>query len=104
MVVLRTNKEFIGAFEHVKKNNSALHIMGLVSDGGVHSYNEHLYALIETAKHNKISKIYIHAFLDGRDTAKNSGLSYLSSLEKVIKTLGVGKIVTIVRKILRNGS
>jgi 2,3-bisphosphoglycerate-independent phosphoglycerate mutase len=90
-----TNEKFIGAFDHVKKNNSALHIMGLVSDGGVHSYNEHLYALIETAKHYKINKIYIHAFLDGRDTAKNSGLSYIISLQKVIKTLGVGQIITL---------
>lgn len=89
------NQAFVASFEHVKKNNSALHIIGLVSDGGVHSYNEHLYALIETAKQYKIQNIYIHAFLDGRDTAKNSGLSYITSLQKVIQTVGAGQIVTL---------
>lgn len=89
------NKAFLEAFDHVKKNNSKLHIMGLVSDGGVHSFNEHLYALIETAKINSIKDLYIHAFLDGRDTAKNSGLSYIVALQKVLQNVGLGKIASI---------
>ncbi len=89
------NKAFIDAFEHVKKNDSSLHIMGLVSDGGVHSYIEHLFALIETAKMHKVKKLYIHAFLDGRDTSKNSGLSFITSLLKVLKIIGLGELATI---------
>lgn len=89
------NKAFLAAFDHVHKNNSSLHIMGLVSDGGVHSFNEHLYALIETAKINKVKKLYIHAFLDGRDTAKNSGLSYIVSLQKILQNLDLGRIATL---------
>lgn len=89
------DEAFLEAFNHVKKNDSTLHIMGLVSDGGVHSYNEHLYALIETAKMYKVTKLVIHAFLDGRDTSKNSGLSYVTSLQKVLQIVGIGRIATL---------
>lgn len=89
------NKAFLEAFEHVNKNSSSLHIMGLVSDGGVHSFNEHLYALIETAKLYKVKQLYIHAFLDGRDTAKNSGLGYIVGLQKVLQNVGLGRIATL---------
>ncbi len=89
------NQAFLSAFSHVKKNNSSLHIMGLVSDGGIHAYNEHLYALLEVARDNKIENIFIHAFLDGRDTPRDSGIKYIQQLQKVINVVGVGKIATM---------
>jgi len=89
------NKAFQSAFDHVKRNHSKLHLMGLVSDGGVHSYNEHLYALIETAVANEIKDVSIHAFLDGRDTPKNSGMGFVAQLAKVIQTVGAGRIATL---------
>ncbi len=89
------NQAFLDAFNHTKKHDSNLHIMGLVSDGGVHSYIEHLFALLETAKLYKVKQVYVHAFLDGRDTAKNSGLSYISALQKVLQNINLGRIATI---------
>ncbi|SJZ43256.1 2,3-bisphosphoglycerate-independent phosphoglycerate mutase [Garciella nitratireducens] len=89
------NPAFLKAIENVKKNNSALHLLGLVSDGGVHSHNTHLYALLELAKKEGIHNVYIHCFLDGRDTPPKSAEGYLSQLEKEIKKIGVGKIATI---------
>lgn len=89
------NQAFVQAFEHVNKHKSALHVMGLVSDGGVHSYNEHLYALLETAKMYKVKDVFVHVFLDGRDTPKNSGLSFIVSLQKVLSVVGNGKIATV---------
>ena len=62
-----TNEAFLNAVANCKKNNSALHLMGLLSDGGVHSHIEHLYALVELAKRNGLDRVYIHALLDGRD-------------------------------------
>jgi 2,3-bisphosphoglycerate-independent phosphoglycerate mutase len=90
-----TNPAFLKACEQAKKNNSSLHLMGLVSSGGVHSYNEHLYALLELAKQKKIDKVYIHAFLDGRDTPFNSGLNFIIKLQEKIKVLGVGAIASL---------
>lgn len=81
--------------KHCKKNNSSLHLMGLLSDGGVHSHINHLYGLLELAKKNEIKKVYIHCFMDGRDTAPTSGLEYLKELEEKIKELGIGEIATI---------
>jgi len=89
------NPAFLGAIEHVKKNDSSLHIMGLVSNGKVHSYNEHLYALIDLAKDQGISKLYIHAFLDGRDTLPRSAQGFIAELEQKIKNAGIGQIVTL---------
>lgn len=91
-----TNEEFKQAILNVKKNNSDLHLMGLVSDGGVHSHIEHLYALLELAKQNGVENVYIHAFLDGRDTPPTSAIEYLKQLEQKIKEIGIGKIATIV--------
>ncbi len=79
------NKHLIKAMEHAKNNNSALHIMGLVSDGGVHSHISHLYAIIDMAKSYNLDKVYIHAFLDGRDTLYNSGIKYVAELQEYIK-------------------
>ena len=89
------NNTFKEAIEHVKKNNSDLHLMGLLSDGGVHSHINHLFALLKLAKDNNIENVYIHAFMDGRDTPPTSGMDYLKELEEKIKEIGVGKIATI---------
>lgn len=86
---------FKNAIKHVKENNSSLHLMGLLSDGGVHSHIEHLYAILKLAKENNIEKVYIHAFMDGRDTAVTSGMDYLKETEIKCKEIGVGKIATI---------
>src|SRR5574344_1892579 len=89
------NETLKKAIENVKKNNSSLHLMGLVSDGGVHSHINHLFALLELAKQNNIEKVYVHAFLDGRDTPPTSAVEYLKQLENKMKELGVGKIATV---------
>ena len=89
------NVELKKAMDHVKKNHSALHLLGLVSDGGVHSHIKHLFALLEMAKRENIEKVYIHAILDGRDTPPTSAIEYLKNVEEKIKEVGVGKIATI---------
>jgi 2,3-bisphosphoglycerate-independent phosphoglycerate mutase len=76
-------------------NSSTIHFIGLLSDGGVHSHIEHLYALLELAKKFNKNKIFIHAFLDGRDTPPTSGINYVKALEEKCKEIGIGKIVTI---------
>ena len=83
------------AVEHCKKENSALHFMGLVSSGGVHSHIVHIYGLLELAKRAGLKKVYLHAFLDGRDTPPDSGKSFLMDVEKKMRELGVGEIATI---------
>ncbi len=87
---------FLGAIEYVKKNNSALHLIGLLSDGGVHSLNAHLYALIDLAKKHNLTKVYVHALLDGRDTPPQNGVLYLQQLLERMDQVGVGKIATII--------
>lgn len=89
------NPAFVSLFEHVKKNNSTLHFCGLVGPGGVHAYDEHLYALLRAAKNAAISKVTIHAFMDGRDTPPQSGASFLRELEEKIADIGVGHIATV---------
>ena len=79
------NKNLLKALNHAKEKNSALHIMGLLSDGGVHSHINHLFAIIDMAKQNGLKKVYIHAFLDGRDTLYNSGKGYIQQLEDKLK-------------------
>ena len=90
-----SNEEFINAIENCKKHNSKLHILGLLSDGGVHSHNRHLYGLLEMAKRRDFDNVYIHCFLDGRDTPPASAENYLLELEEKIKEKGVGKIASI---------
>lgn len=90
-----TNPAFLKAIENVKNNNSSLHLVGLVSDGGVHSMNTHLYALLELAKKNGLESVFIHALLDGRDTPPESGVGYLKELQAKINQIGVGKIATV---------
>ena len=89
------NKALKEAVEHCKKENSALHFMGLVSSGGVHSHIGHIYGLLELAKRAGLKKVYLHAFLDGRDTPPDSGKSFLTDVEKKMRELGVGEIATI---------
>ena len=90
-----TNQEFIDAIDNCKKNNSKLHILGLVSDGGVHSHIRHLYGLLEMAKRRDFEDVYIHCFLDGRDTPPASAETYIMQLEEKMKEKGVGKIASI---------
>ena len=89
------NKALLDAVNNAKEKGSALHLMGLVSDGGVHSHNTHLYALLELAKRNDLEKIYVHCFMDGRDTPPTSGKGYIQELVEKMKEIGVGKIATI---------
>lgn len=89
------NSSFLKAINHVKKNDSSLHFMGLLSNGGVHSTIEHLQALLIMAKEKGIKKVYVHAFLDGRDTPYNSGLSYLKEIERFFSEYGIGEIASV---------
>ena len=89
------NKAFLGAIENAKKNNSSFHIMGLASNGGVHSSMDHLYALLEMAKNSHLEKIYIHVFTDGRDAPPKSSLQIMEDIETRIKEYGCGKIASI---------
>ena len=89
------NAELLAAAENCKKHNSALHIMGLLSDGGVHSHIKHIYAVIELAKRAGLSKVYLHCFLDGRDVPPSSGKDFVLQLEDKLKEIGVGKIATV---------
>lgn len=88
-------EEFINAIKNVKLNDSKLHLMGLLSDGGVHSHNEHLYALLKLAKESNLDEVYIHCFLDGRDVPPASAKGYIEDLEDKIKEIGIGKIATV---------
>ncbi|MBE5873872.1 MAG: 2,3-bisphosphoglycerate-independent phosphoglycerate mutase [Lachnospiraceae bacterium] len=89
------NPALLKAVENCKKNNSALHFMGLLSDGGVHSHNTHLYGLLELAKRNGLEKVYVHCFLDGRDTPPASGKEYAEQLRDKMEEIGVGKIASV---------
>ena len=90
------NKEALqGAIANCQQHNSSLHLLGLVSDGGVHSHRDHLYALLELAARAGLKRVYAHVILDGRDTGYNSGLEYVRDLERVMKRLGTGSIATI---------
>ena len=89
------NEAFLQAVENCKKNNSALHLMGLVSSGGVHSHNTHIYGLLELAKKNGLENVYIHCFLDGRDTPPKSGKEFVEELVKKCEEIGVGKVASL---------
>ncbi len=90
-----SNKVLTGAVEHALTNGSSLHLMGLLSDGGVHSHIEHLFALLEMAKHAGLEKVFVHAFLDGRDVPPRCAGEYITRTEDMMRTLGTGKIATI---------
>lgn len=89
------NETLLGAVRHAKTNGKKLHLYGLLSDGGVHSHIEHLFALLDLAKNENMTEVYIHAFLDGRDVAPDSAESYMESLLQYIDRVGVGKIATV---------
>jgi len=89
------NKSFLKAIDHVKANNSKLHLMGLVSSGGVHSTIEHLEALLALAKEKKVQEVFVHCFLDGRDTLFNSGLNYIKDLIRYMTEYKIGRIASI---------
>ncbi len=89
------NKALLAACENAKDNDSALHMYGLVSDGGVHSHNTHIYGLLELAKRQGLKKVYVHCFLDGRDTPPASGKEYVEELVAKMEEIGVGEVATV---------
>ena len=90
-----TNEKLLGAINYAKKNNSNIHLIGLLSDGGIHSHINHLFSLLEMCKKEEFYSVYIHVITDGRDTAIDSGIKYIKMLENKIKELGFGKIATL---------
>ena len=89
------NEQFLKAVEHAKANGSKLHFMGLLSDGGVHSHYEHLFALLKLAKEHGVEEVYVHGFLDGRDVGPTTALGYIEETEKQMQEIGVGKFASI---------
>ena len=89
------NEELLAAIENCKEYGSALHLYGLVSDGGVHSHNTHLYALLKLAKEQGLERVYVHAFLDGRDVPPTSGAGYVEELVQKMREIGVGRVATV---------
>ena len=89
------NSAFINAVKNCRDNDSALHLMGLLSDGGVHSHIEHMYALVELAKRNGVKRVYIHALLDGRDVPPSSAADFIDAANAKLAEIGVGKIATV---------
>lgn len=89
------NETLLGAVRHAKNNNKRLHLYGLLSDGGVHSHIDHIYAILDLAKKEQLEEVYIHAFLDGRDVAPDSAQYYMGQLLHYIDQIGIGKIATV---------
>ena len=90
------NKALLAAVENCKKNGSALHMWGLVSDGGVHSHNTHAYALLELAKRSGLTKVYVHCLMDGRDTSPTSGIDFVREMRDKCREIGAGEIATVI--------
>ena len=89
------NPAYLEAMEHCREWGTALHLMGLLSDGGVHSHITHLFALVKMAKEQGLEKVYVHCFLDGRDVPPSSGKSYVEQLQAKLDELGTGRIATV---------
>ncbi len=89
------NEALLKAMRNVKEKGTALHILGLLSDGGVHSHNSHLYAILEMAKRQGVQKVYVHALLDGRDVPPSSGKEYVRACVAKMEEIGIGKIATV---------
>ena len=89
------NEALLKAMDNAKENGTSLHIFGLLSDGGVHSHNSHLYALLELAKRRGLDKVYVHCFTDGRDTSPESGKDYIQALQDEMDRIGCGRIATV---------
>ena len=93
------NKAMLAAMDNCIRNNSALHLIGLVSPGGVHSHTEHLYGILEMAKHHGLKKVYVHCLLDGRDVPPDSGWEYVRDLVAKMQEIGVGKVATVMGRL-----
>ena len=89
------NEALLAACKNCRDNGTALHVMGLLSDGGVHSHNSHLYEVLELAKRQGLQKVYVHCFMDGRDVSPTSGVDFAKELVEKIRTIGVGEIATV---------
>lgn len=89
------NEALVGAVRHAKAKGTKLHLYGLLSDGGVHSHIDHLFALLELARKEGLERVYVHAFLDGRDVAPDSAVAYLQQLQDKIREIGVGRVATV---------
>ena len=89
------NEVLLETMKHVDGNDSELHVMGLLSDGGVHSHYEHLFALLEMAKEHGLDRVYVHAFLDGRDVGQSSALGFIEESERRFKEIGIGEFATV---------
>lgn len=89
------NPALLDAVNNCKENDSTLHFFGLLSDGGVHSHNTHLYGLLELAKRNRLSNVYVHCFLDGRDTPPTSGKDFVAALSREMKKIGIGQVASV---------
>jgi len=92
---LKKNPAIVASFEHARQKSRALHLIGLVSDGGVHSQDTHLFAILRAAREFGLERVFVHAFLDGRDTPPTSGAGYVAALEQKMREYGVGKIATV---------
>ena len=90
-----TEPQIVQAMQKARDGRKQLHLFGLVSDGGVHSHQEHLYALLRTAREYGLQHVFVHAFMDGRDTAPDSGAGYIAKLEQKMREYGVGKVATV---------
>ena len=86
---------------NAKENGTALHLIGLLSNGGVHSHNQHLYGLLEMAKKMGVENVYVHALLDGRDVPPSSGKDFVKELMEKMKEIGVGKVATVMAVTMR---
>ena len=85
----------MGAMKHARSGGRRLHLFGLLSDGGVHSLNTHLYALLRMAKQNGVERVFVHCFMDGRDTLPTNGAGYIEQLQQKMREYGVGKIASV---------
>src|ERR1035441_308991 len=92
---LFTDPTLLAAAAHAQEKGSALHFIGLLSDGGVHSHQRHLYALLRFAAQQKLPRVFVHAFMDGRDTMPNSGLGYLGELQQQFRGIGIGELASV---------
>lgn len=90
-----TNPAFLKAISNCREHGTALHLMGLCSDGGVHSHLDHVYALVKLAKDNGLDKVYVHCFMDGRDVPPSSGKGYVQKLDEKLTEIGCGSIATV---------
>ena len=89
------NENINNVINHVKENNSKLHLLGLLSDGGIHSHINHLFGLLDMLKEKEVNEVYIHVFTDGRDTSPNSGVEYIKQLQDKLKKINLGKIASV---------